>query len=160
MPLKKPDLFELLIALFFMTLAGLMFYDISQLPASTGYSGVGPRLVPGAVGTGLLVVGLCLLFQALTGGFRALEHEGDGVAPNVAAVLWIVGGLIVFMVVAKPVGFVFAATALFMAAAKGFGSIRWKLDLLCGAGVSVAAFVFFNTVLGVDLPFGVLKWVL
>ena len=159
MTIKKIDIFECCIALFFLVLAGLMFYEISQLPASSGYSGVGPRLVPGAVGTGLLLVGICLLFQALTGGFRALEHEGEGVAPNVRAVLWIVGGLVVFMVIAKPVGFVFAATALFMAAAKGFGSTRWKLDLLCGAGVSVAAFIFFNAILGVDLPFGVLKLV-
>lgn len=155
---KKIDYFELAIAIFFLVLSGLLFNEISGLPASIGYSGIGPRMVPGAVGFGVLAVGLCLLYQAVTGGFRGLEHEGQGVTPNARAVGWIVGGLVVFMLTAKPIGFIFAATVLFMSAAKGFGSTRWKLDLGAGLGVSVSAFVFFNKVLGVDLPYGILKF--
>ena len=154
---KKRDLAELAIALFFLCLAGVLFYEVMQLPTTSGYSGVGPRMVPGAVGSGLLVVGVFLLYQAMTGGFRNIEHEGDGVKPNVAAVLWVVSGLVVFMLTAKPVGFVFAATALFVATSRGFGSQRWRFDLLCGVSIAIATFVFFNRILGVDLPYGVLK---
>ena len=86
-----------------------------------------------------------------------MEHEGEGVAPNVKAVLWILAGLVAFMLGAKPLGFVPAATALFACAAQGFGSQKWKTDLIWGLGVSLSAFLFFNKVLGVDLPAGLFK---
>ena len=148
---------EIAISLFYLVLAAVLLSEAYGLPVRGGYSGVGPGMVPIAIAVGLSLVGLCLLYQAVTGGFRGMEHEGEGVAPNVKAVLWILVGLVAFMLGAKPLGFVPAATALFACAAQGFGSQRWKTDVLWGLGVSLGAFLFFNKVLGVDLPAGILK---
>jgi putative tricarboxylic transport membrane protein len=149
---------EIAIALFFIILSVVLFWEAWGLPFQAGYAGVGPGMVPTTVAAGLALVGACLLYQALTGGFRGMEHEGAGVSPNVKAVLWILAGLVAFMVGAKPLGFVPAATALFACAAQGFGSAKWKTDVLWGFGVSMGAFLFFNKVLGVDLPAGVFKF--
>ena len=154
---KRPSWAEIAISAFFLIAAAVLFRESAGLPFQAGYSGVGPGMVPSAIGAGLAVVGLFLLYQALTGGFRGMEHEGEGVAPNVKAVLWILAGLVAFMLGAKPLGFVLAATALFACAAKGFGSVRWKTDIAWGFGVSLGAFVFFNKILGVDLPSGFFK---
>lgn len=149
---------EIAISLFFLVAAGVLALESQGLAFKAGYSGVGPGMVPLAIALGLALVGICLLYQALTGGFRGMEHEGEGIAPNVKAVAWILAGLVAFMLGAKPLGFVIAATALFACAAKGFGSTRWKVDIAWGFGVSFAAFLFFNKVLGVDLPAGLFKY--
>jgi putative tricarboxylic transport membrane protein len=149
---------EITIALFFLVLSATLFWEAKGLAFQTGYAGVGPGMVPTAFAVGLALVGVCLLYQALTGGFRGMSHEGEGVAPNIKAVLWILAGLVAFMIGAKPLGFVPAATALFACAAQGFGSSKWKTDLLWGFAVSMGAFLFFNKILGVDLPAGVFKF--
>ena len=148
---------QIAIAAFFLSAAGVLFLESKGLAFQAGYAGVGPGMIPTVVAVGLVAVGLFLMFQALTGDFRGMEHEGEGVRPNIKAVLWILAGLIAFMLTAKPLGFVIAATALFACAAQGFGSKRWRTDLVWGFAIALSAFLFFNKILGVDLPAGLFK---
>ena len=132
-------------------LALFVFVELPSIPADGGYSAVGPRFAPMLVGIGLLVIGLLLLRQALAGGWRDMPPPPDEPlhAPSFG---WIAGGLAVQMAIIALVGFTIAATLLFVAVARGFGSRRLAHDAIVGAVLAAAVFLFFTRVLGLSLP--------
>ena len=132
-------------------LALFVFVELPSIPADGGYSAVGPRFAPMLVGIGLLVIGLLLLRQALAGGWRDMPPPPDEPlhAPSFG---WIAGGLAVQMAIIALVGFTIAATLLFVAVARGFGSRRLAHDAIVGVVLAAAVFLFFTRVLGLSLP--------
>jgi putative tricarboxylic transport membrane protein len=133
----------------------------SRLPAPAGYSGIGPALMPNIVGFGLIVTGVWLIAEALTGGWRqrapdAAEDRGEHafLAPGF---VWVSAGLIAQMVLIGNAGFVIAAVALFTMVSRGFGSTRPWRDAAIGAALALAIFFFFVKFLNVNLPAGWLK---
>ncbi len=46
-----------------------------RLPSAGGYSGIGPNAIPIAVAGGLAVLGVWLVIEALTGGWRARTSD-------------------------------------------------------------------------------------
>jgi hypothetical protein len=65
-------------------------------------------------------------------------------------------GLIAFVALLEPVGFVAAGTALFACTASAFGSRRWLRDALVGFTLCATVYVAFTYGLSVRLPSGVL----
>jgi len=133
----------------------------ARMPATGGFSGVGPAAMPKIVATGLIVVGLWLLAESLTGGWRRREPDDPTVrgehaffAPGFA---WISAGLVAQMALIHSAGFVIAAAALFVCVARGFGSRRLARDAAIGTLLSLAIFGFFVKFLNVNLPAGWLK---
>ncbi len=129
------------------------------LPAATGYSGVGPQLFPTLVALGLIVLGMLLLREALSGGFRALDAQAEGDhATDWRAFAWISAGLMLDGMLMKSVGFVPASTLLFVLTARAFGSVKYFRNALIGVIMSGSAYGFFNYVLGMTLPQGILPF--
>ncbi len=130
----------------------------ASLPAEGGYAGIGPRFVPGVVGTGLLLLGAWLACEALSGGWRGgrpddARERGEH-AFDVAAFGWITAGLFAHMALIGWAGFVIAGTALFVCVARGFGSRKPIRDFLIGIALALGVFFFFVKLLNVNLPAG------
>lgn len=128
------------------------------LPTMGGYSRVGPNVMPIAVSVGLIVLGVWLLAEAATGGWRAPvpdDPAARGEHPFVASAFgWVSAGLAAQMVLIHTAGFVIAAAALFACVARGFGSARWLRDATAGLVIGLAVFFFFVRFLNVNLPAG------
>lgn len=132
-----------------------------QLPEGGGYARIGPNFVPKGVAAALVLLGVWLLAETFTGGWRARvadEAQERGEHPFLpSAFLWVVAGLAAQMALIHTAGFVLAAAALFACVARGFGSRRWLRDLVGGLVLGLAVFAFFVHFLNVNLPAGWLK---
>jgi hypothetical protein len=127
------------------------------LPEASGYAKVGPKLAPTIISAALVALALVLLKEVWAGGMRGVDEEAEAGNPlNKKAFAWISAGLILNGLVMVPAGFILAGTALFVCACKGFDSVRPVRDALIGLVIATATFAFFNYVLGLSLPQGVL----
>ena len=147
----RRDRAEIAISVAIVALALFVFSELAGIPAEGGYSSVGPRFAPMIVGLGLLAIGLMLLRQALTGGWRDRGPPPDE-PMHAPSFVWIAGGLAVQMAIIGVTGFTLASTLLFVAVARGFGSTRVVHDAIVGFVLTAAVFVFFTRVLGLSLP--------
>ncbi|MCC6212733.1 MAG: tripartite tricarboxylate transporter TctB family protein [Burkholderiales bacterium] len=134
------------------------------LPSEGGYAGIGPNFFPGVVGAGIIVLGIWLSFEALTGGWRGAPpdnaRERGEHAFHAAGFGWVTAGLVLHMALIGWAGFVIAGTALFACVARAFGSRRIARDVSIGLLLSVAVFFFFVRLLDVNLPAGWLQSIL
>ncbi len=130
----------------------------ATLPSEGGYAGIGPNFIPGVIGAGIILLGLWLVFEAFTGGWRNAvpddaaargEHAFHG-----AGFAWISAGLFIHMALIGWAGFVVAGVILFACVARGFGSARVARDLGFGLVLSIAIYAFFVKLLNVNLPAG------
>jgi putative tricarboxylic transport membrane protein len=135
-----------------------------RLPEAGGYARIGPNFMPKVVAGGLIVLGLWLLAECLTGGWR--ERVPDDPAARgehafcAGGFIWVSAGLFAQMALIHTAGFVLAAMVLFACVARGFGSRRWVRDGAIGLALGVAVFLFFVRFLNVNLPAGWLAPVL
>jgi putative tricarboxylic transport membrane protein len=114
---------------------------------------VGPRVFPVIVSCGLALCGALLIWQARTkDGMADTRGDTDWFAVSVIA-----AGLIVHLNILKPAGFVPAGIALFLSVAFAFGSRRYLRDAIVAAITSMAAYLVFTRLLGLQLPPGILK---
>jgi putative tricarboxylic transport membrane protein len=153
-------LVELAIGVALLALGVYVAVVAARMPATGGFSGVGPAAMPKIVAGGLVVAGLWLLAESLTGGWRraeaAPEARGEHAffAPGFA---WISAGLFGQMALIHSAGFVVAAAVLFACVARGFGSRRPVRDVVLGTLLSLGIFWFFVKFLNVNLPAGWLR---
>ena len=131
------------------------------LPGSRSYAAIGANFAPAVVGVGLILLGVWLLAEHFTGGWRAAELEDPaerGEHPfNGAAFGWVSAGLFAQMALMHTAGFVIAAAVLFPCIARGFGSERPVRDAAIGLVLGLAVFFFFVRFLNVNLPAGWLR---
>lgn len=135
-----------------------------RLPESSGYAQIGPNFVPKIVSGALVLLGVWLLTEVFTGGYRARvpddpEERGEH-AFRASAFLWVSAGLVAHMALIATAGFVIAAAVLFACVARGFGSLRWLRDTAIGLVLGLGVFLFFVRFLNVGLPAGWLKSIL
>jgi len=124
----------------------------ATLPSEGGYAGIGPNFIPAVVAAGIILLGVWLAFEALTGGWRKRVEEEEAFQPS--PFLWISGGLFAHMALIGWAGFVIAGTVLFACVARGFGSRRLIRDLCIALALSVGIYLFFVKLLNVNLPAG------
>ncbi len=98
--------------------------------------------------------GLLILCGAIV-TFRALQNPPD-IGNELRGPGIILAGLASSVFLIEPLGFIPAATIIFVATANGLGSRSWLRDLLIGAVLSAVAFVVFAWGLGLRLPMGTL----
>jgi putative tricarboxylic transport membrane protein len=153
MPRRKPVTGEVASAGALIVLALLSLWQTSVIPVSPIYARVGPTLFPWIASSGLLVIAVLLLIQALRGGFGVEENlETDW-----RAIGWVAAGLAANAVLIGTAGFVFAATALFACVARGFGSTRPLRDLAVGIVIAFGSYIGFEKLLGVNIGAGILE---
>ena len=152
---------ELALSLGVLALGVLAAVVAFRLPEAGGYARVGPNFMPKLVAGGLVVLGLWLLAELFTGGWRdrvpdAPSERGEH-AFHRGAFLWVTAGLAAQMVLIRHAGFVLATGVLFACVARGFGSARPARDAAIGLALGLAVFLFFVRFLNVSLPAGWLQ---
>jgi putative tricarboxylic transport membrane protein len=124
---QRAALAELAISLALLALGGCVLWGAARMPASAGFSGVGPGAMPHIVGAGLALVGLWLLAQRLSGGWRDAEPHPTARGEHAfctAGFVWVTAGLVAQMLLIATAGFVLAATALFVGVARARCAMR------------------------------------
>lgn len=135
-----------------------------RLPEAGGYARIGPNFMPRVVAAGLVVLGLWLLGEVFTGGWRestpddAFERGEHPFVPS--AFLWVTAGLLAQMALVQTAGFVLAGAVMFACVARGFGSKRIVRDLAIGFALGLLVYLFFVKFLNVGLPAGWLQPIL
>jgi len=160
MPLRRA---ELVLSLGVLALGIFATVVAFRLPEAGGYARVGPNFMPKVVAGGLIAMGLWLLVEVATGGWRDAVDEdpaarGEQLPP--AGVRVVSAGLFAQMALIRHAGFVIAAMALFCCVARGFGSVRPVRDAALGFALGLAVYLFFVKFLNVGLPAGWLAPVL
>ena len=118
---------------------------------------LGPHAVPLVLGVLLLVLAVLLAVDVLRGGHGEAEGGEDidlAVPADKRTVGMLAGVLIATALLIPIVGWPLAGMALFWGAAYTLGSRRPVADPLIAGGVSLATWILFDPLLGVDLPGG------
>lgn len=131
-----------------------------QIPAAAGYGGVGPNFLPWLVSVALLACGALIVFEARTGGFRALEEPSGSARADWPAFTWVSAGLLANAALITTLGFILSCTLCYVLAVQGLrrasgqaASPRtWAVDLVTGAAISAPVFWMFTQFLAINLP--------
>jgi putative tricarboxylic transport membrane protein len=155
------NLGELLLALGAVLFGLLVIWQTTQIRVAPIYSTVGPRVIPYIVGAGLVLTGLWLAIEALTGRTTAGSAESEDVDLSLPTDWRCIGlltlALLAYLLLIERAGFVIASAVLFVGAAYAMGSRRYVRDIVIGVLLALALYVLFNRGLGLDLPAGVLE---
>ena len=133
----------------------------AQLPSAGGYARIGPNVAPAVIAGGLILLGIWLLFETFTGGWRNAVSDDPLVRGehnfHPSAFLWVSAGVIAEILLIHTGGFVIAQAVLFACVARGFGSAKLPRDFGIGLVLGLAVFLFFVKFLNVNLPAGWLR---
>ena len=144
-------------------LGGGIVAGATQISSEAGYGGVGPNFLPWLVGLALVVCGGFLVWEAATGGFRALydEGEGDDGPADWVGFAWMSAGILLNAALITTIGFILSCALCFLFAECGLRHSQGRLSLHPVAllksfaiGVAVAAPVYwmFTKALAINLP--------
>ena len=131
------------------------------ISSDAGYSGVGPNFLPWVIGAMLLVCGLLLIREALTGGYRNMEEPSGAASGHWAGFAWVSAGILLNALLITTIGFILSCALCFVLAVRGFKSSEGRLDLSLRAlavdtaiGFAIAAPVYwmFSQLLAINLP--------
>ena len=141
-------------------LGAFMMIQTMQINVTANYARVGPRVFPWIVSGVLVLLGLGLMRDALTGRWIKDAAAEDLVPFDRTALLWLAIGLAFYLLTIQVGGFPIATGLLFACAARAFASRRSVLDLAIGLILGIAVYVGFAHGLGLTLPAGILGAVL
>lgn len=149
---------ELVLSLAVLVLGIAVAVGTSQLSSAGGYARIGPNVAPAVIAGGLVLLGIWLSYEALSGGWRnAVPDDPEARGEHrfhVGAFIWVTVGLFAQILLIHTAGFVLAQAALFACVARGFGSTKLPRDFAIGLFLGLAVFLFFVRFLNVNLPAG------
>ena len=148
---------ELLLALGVVALAGVVAWQTAAVPSSPAYAQVGPKVFPAGVAVGLLLLGLALGWQSLTGSWSGEDEAADPVPVDWQALAWLGAGLVLNVALIGVLGFVLSSTLLFVCVARAFGSRRPARDAAIALLFSLVTYVGFDRILGISIGAGVFE---
>lgn len=132
-----------------------------SIPSAAGYGGVGPNFLPWAMALALMLCGVLIMREGLTGGFRAMEEPTGAERPYWPAFAWVSAGLLANASLITTIGFILSCTLCYMLAVQGLrraagqaaGQPRSLLaDLIAGLALSAPVFWAFTQFLAINLP--------
>jgi putative tricarboxylic transport membrane protein len=145
---RRPDAAGLVIAVALLGLAGVIWWDMTNLQLSSVY-GVGPKAMLIVVATGLVILGIGNAILAFRGDLPERETTDH------RAIALILGGLAVLIaLIAIGGGFILATGILFAATAAAFGRRAFLVDLAIGIVLGLVIFFLFSKLLTLSLPMG------
>jgi putative tricarboxylic transport membrane protein len=149
---------ELVLSLAVLVLGIAVAVGTSQLSSAGGYARIGPNVAPAVIAGGLVLLGIWLSYEALSGGWRnAVPDDPEARGEHrfyASAFIWVTVGLFAQILLIHTAGFVLAQAALFTCVARGFGSAKLPRDFAIGLLLGVTVFLFFVKFLNVNLPAG------
>ena len=77
---QKPATLQTIVAAGVLLLGLGLAAGAVSIPSAAGYGGVGPNFLPWLVSVALMVCGAFMVWEARTGGFKAMDKP-DGVVP-------------------------------------------------------------------------------
>ena len=132
-----------------------------DIPSNAGYSGVGPNFLPWLVAGVLALCGGVLLWEARSGGFRAMEEPNGAARADKPAFVWVSAGLLLNAALITTVGFILSCTLCYVLAGQGLrraagqdaGTARtWAVDGVTGVLISAPVYWTFTQFLAINLP--------
>jgi putative tricarboxylic transport membrane protein len=147
----RPDVATLVIAALLAAAAAVVFFQTRAMPVAGQYARVGPTTAPYVISAFLAVLAVGHVVAA----FRHAppEREADRLAP----ILWIVGGLVLQLLLLRPLGFSIATGLLFACAARAFGRGPIWFTVPLGIVLALAIWLIFAGLLKLSLPAGPLE---
>ncbi|MES2977064.1 MAG: tripartite tricarboxylate transporter TctB family protein [Pseudomonadota bacterium] len=140
--------------------AGLAAGALS-IPAAAGYGGVGPNFLPWVVSLALLICGVFIVRESLTGGFRHLDAPGGEEKPYWTGFAWMSAGLLANAALITTIGFILSCALCFVLAVQGLrgseghhdrGVGIWLKNTLIGLAISAPVYWTFTQFLAINLP--------
>ena len=131
------------------------------ISSEAGYSGVGPNFLPWVVGSMLVLCGIFLTREALTGGYRNMDEPSGAATGHWPGFAWVSAGVLLNAALITTLGFILSCALCFVLAVRGFKSAEDRLDLGLRAlvvdaavGFAIAAPVYwmFSQLLAINLP--------
>lgn len=145
---RRPDGAALTMAAILAALGALLIWQGRAIPDKGGYAGIGSGDLP-------VFIGGMLLLLALAHVIKAFRSPRDAVArQQPLPVLFIVGGLMLQLMLLKPLGFSIASGLLFACTAAAFGKRNLALTLPIGIGFAFVIYGIFDQILQLNLPAG------
>lgn len=144
-----------------LAVGGLMAWGATGIPSAAGYSGVGPSFLPWLVSIALVVCGAWIVFEARTGGFRAMEAPSGAERGDWAGFAWVSAGLLANAATINHLGFILSCTLCFVLAVQGFRAAggradrrprTWLLDIATGFLIAAPVYWMFTQLLAINLP--------
>lgn len=145
-----------------------MVISARSISSDAGYGGVGANFLPTVVGCGLTVIGLLLLREVFTGGFKQLEEAPASESPYWVGFYWLSAGILINAFSITIIGFTLSCAICFMFAVQGLRrsflsneqrqsqaaiTPRKNLtDLLIGMAISWPVYLMFTKLLAINLP--------
>jgi putative tricarboxylic transport membrane protein len=134
-----------------LVVAGVIWWDASTLQLTSTY-GVGPKMMPIIIGSGIAILAIANLVLALRGDLPS--RDSTALAP----IALILGGFaILIAMIAFGGGFILATAILFAATATAFGRRAIFTDLAIGFVIGLFAYLLFDKLLSLSLPAGPLE---
>jgi putative tricarboxylic transport membrane protein len=168
MALASAHKWQVLVGLAITAVGLTMGWGAWDIPSEAGYAGIGPNFLPWVVSIALLLFGLMLIREALTGGFRQLDADDADASPFMTGFFWLSAGLLVNAALITTVGFVIGCALCFMLAAQGLRQSQWPSgqskpgmalvakrlcsDLVLGVAIAAPVFWMFTKLLAIKLP--------
>ncbi len=152
---------QTLIGIGAVVVAAAMAYGATAIPSAAGYAGVGPNFLPWLVSVALLVCGVWLVWEARTGGFRAMEEPSGAEHGDWRAFAWVSAGVLANAALITIIGFVLSCALCFTLAVRGLrmsegrpggGARQTAIDVTTGLVIAAPAFWLFTKVLSITLP--------
>lgn len=152
---------QLCIALGVGAVGAMLAVGAAFIPSQAGYAGVGPNFLPWVVACGLMLYGVLLTREALSGGFRNMEPPSGAAKGDWRALAWVSAGVLANAALIERIGFVFSCTLCFVLAVRGLrsaegrpaGNVAQSLrDTAVGLAITLPVFWMFTKLLAINLP--------
>lgn len=157
----RPNTPQSLLAVGTIALGVLLGAGAAQMSSVAGYAGVGPNFLPWVVAVLLTLCGAWLLWEARSGGFRAMEDPGGADRGHWPGFVWVSLGILANAALITRIGFILSCTLCFVLAVRGFKSSQGRLDLglravvvdaAIGIAISAPVYWMFTQLLSISLP--------
>jgi len=144
-------------------LTGLgLAYGAIGISSEAGYGGVGPNFLPWLVSIMLTLCGAWIVWEARTGGFRAMDEPSGAVQAYWPGFVWVSAGLLLNAALITTLGFILSCTLSYMLAVQGLRRANgqraaneprvWIIDLVTGLLISAPVYWAFTKFLAINLP--------
>jgi putative tricarboxylic transport membrane protein len=137
----------------------IVFLDSVGMQVPPTYARVGPQAFPYFIAFALAAVGVYFAWNASAPGAQR-EVVAEGFATDWRALVIIALGLLIHLIILKPLGFVISGVFLFLCMTFAFGSRKFLRDGIVAVILVLISYLGFTHGLGLQLPPGILAGIL
>jgi putative tricarboxylic transport membrane protein len=144
-----------------LVVGGLLAAGAIGIAGEAGYGGVGPNFLPWLVSAALLLCGGFLLWEAISGGFRASGKPEGAERGHWSGFAWVSAGLLANAALITTIGFILSCALCFALAVRGFkasqglpsgGLPGWLSAAATGIAIAAPVYWMFSKLLAINLP--------